>query len=222
MADILLTQDPTKTGVVKLNGPTLTAAGDLPLTALSVTGAVNGQAVVLTAGDWAPGNVASSDTASNLGAGGQVFKSKVAADFQFRSLVAGTNISIATNANDLTINNTASSGAFTASFISANQVITSAGALTLAHGLGGIPTLMMLYLVNTAAELGYSIGDRAPSHCNAVDAVDSYGAAVIPDATNLVIRYGSNANVFRVLNKTTGTSTTITAASWQCVFQAWR
>lgn len=112
MADIIITQDPTKPGVLKGNGPTLTAAGDLPLTALSVTGAVNGQAVVLTAGDWAPGNVASSDTASNLGAGSQVFKSKVATDFQFRSLIAGTGLLYTTNANDITLSlNLGTSGA---------------------------------------------------------------------------------------------------------------
>lgn len=111
MADIIITQDPTKPGVLKGNGPTLTAAGDLPLTALSVTGAVNGQAVVLTAGDWAPGNVASSDTASNLGAGSQVFKSKVALDFQFRSIIGGTGITAVQNANDITLTTSTSTSA---------------------------------------------------------------------------------------------------------------
>lgn len=221
MADILLTQDPTKTGVVKLNGPTLTAAGDLPLTALSVTGAVNGQAVVLTAGDWAPGNVASSDTASNLGAGADVFKSKVATDFQFRTIIGGTNITATENANDITISSTATS-VFVASFTSAQQVITAAGSLTLAHALGGTPTLMQTHLVCQAGDLGYSIGDIVEIGNDAFDSSSNRGMSIVPDGTNLNVRYGEQVNVFRLCNKSTGISADIVTASWRAVFRAWR
>lgn len=48
----------------------------------------------------APGEV---NTASNLGAGAGVFAAKVLADLQFKSLVAGTNITLTPTANDITI-----------------------------------------------------------------------------------------------------------------------
>jgi hypothetical protein len=43
------------------------------------------------------------NTASNVGTGSQVFKQKTGANLEFRSLVAGTNISINQGANDITI-----------------------------------------------------------------------------------------------------------------------
>lgn len=43
------------------------------------------------------------NTASNVGAGGQVFKVKTGVDLAFRSIVAGTNVTVTQNADDLTI-----------------------------------------------------------------------------------------------------------------------
>lgn len=50
------------------------------------------------------------NTASNLGGGSQLFKSKVGVDLQFRSLVAGSNITLTQNANDITIDATGGGG----------------------------------------------------------------------------------------------------------------
>lgn len=220
MADIIITQDPTKPGVLKGNGPTLTAAGDLLLTSLDVTGAINGQAIVLTAGDWAPGNVASSDTASNLGGGAGVFSSKVAADFQFKSLVAGSNVSITPAATTITIASTAS-GPFSASFTSAQQVITAAGSLTLAHGLAGSPTLVQARRVCITGENNYSAGDELIEDSGMQTAINQ-GLSIVPTATDLVIRFGSAAITFQGLDKTTGNSANFTNANWGIVFRAWR
>ncbi len=44
------------------------------------------------------------NTASNVGTGLGLFKSKVVADLQFKSLTAGSNISLVNNANDISIN----------------------------------------------------------------------------------------------------------------------
>jgi hypothetical protein len=49
-------------------------------------------------------------TASNVGTGSQVFKQKTGANLEFRSLVAGTNISINQGANDITISSTGGGG----------------------------------------------------------------------------------------------------------------
>lgn len=51
------------------------------------------------------------NTASNLGTGAGVFASKVAADLQFKSLVAGANVSITSNATTVTVSATGGGGA---------------------------------------------------------------------------------------------------------------
>jgi hypothetical protein len=47
-----------------------------------------------------------------------------------------------------------------------------------------------------------------------VGAAASRGLVIVPDATNLNIRFGSNANAFAALNKTTGTAAALTNANW--------
>ena len=97
-------------------------------------------------------------------------------------------------------------------FVSTGQTITLAGALTLAHGLGAAPRIYQLRMICQTAELGYSIGD-----------ILAYGAihniaSIVPDATNLNVRY--NSAIWTVPHKTTGVSTNITAANWKVRFQA--
>lgn len=59
-------------------------------------------------------SVGEANTASNVGVGIGLFKAKVSSDLQFKSIVAGTNISFDTsNANQITINSTGGSGSST-------------------------------------------------------------------------------------------------------------
>jgi hypothetical protein len=119
-------------------------------------------------------------------------------------------------------NNLLAAQGFTAYFESAQQTITSAGLLTIAHGLGRRPVLTHYVLVNTTAEQGYSVGDYLyipGSTSNS--AADNKGISSVMDATNLSIRYGAAAAVFDVLTKTTGSGVSLTNANWRLIVRAW-
>ncbi len=118
-----------------------------------------------------------------------------------------------------TVGKTAAGGSFTEEFISADQTITSAGALTLAHSLSAAPKLIQVWLKCTTSEHNYSVNDELiPAyHTGAA----GKGTSVVPDATNLNVRYGDNVNVFGVINKTTGVLQNATNGSWRAIFKAW-
>lgn len=224
MADKIVTQDPTNPNIFKVNGPVLSPGGKILLSDLDTGGGINGDVLTLVAGVWAPAPTSSLDTASNLGAGAQVFASKVGPDFQFRSIVGGTGITAIQNANDITLS-LAGGGAFTSSFVSAQQAIVAAGLLTIAHGLGSTPTLVQCELVNINAEFNFSPGDIVLISNDGQDASFGVGVALVPDAVNLNIRYGSliqgAGQAFSILNKTTGSPDVITPANWQFRVRAW-
>lgn len=106
---------------------------------------------------------------------------------------------------------------FTEAFESTQQTITTSGALTLAHGLSSQPKLYIVVLQCLTAEHNYSIGDETAVVVNN----DVRGISVVPDATNINIRYGNTAVIFRVINKTTGALASATNANWAMVVRAW-
>lgn len=111
---------------------------------------------------------------------------------------------------------------FTKVFESAQQTITAAGSLTLAHGLGVKPKLYQAYIVCQTAEGGYSIGDEVIVDPGwTADASIGRGLSIVPDATNLNIRFGNNSQNFILVNKTTGANFNITNANWKLVIRAW-
>lgn len=112
---------------------------------------------------------------------------------------------------------------FTEFYDSGNQTITAAGALTLAHGIGRKPALMQVYLKCTDAggDVGYAQNDEVLWGLSDSGAFDSRGVAIWGDTTNVNVRFGSQANSFALLNKTTGTLATITATKWVAIFRAW-
>ena len=59
-------------------------------------------------------SVGEDNTSSNVGTGDGVFKQKTGVDFEFKTLIGGTNVTITNNANDLTID--ATGGASTEQF----------------------------------------------------------------------------------------------------------
>lgn len=65
-----------------------------------------------TGSAWAASALGESNTASNLGAGTGVFASKVGVDLRFKSLVAGSNVTLTNTANDITIASSGGAGGY--------------------------------------------------------------------------------------------------------------
>lgn len=123
------------------------------------------------------------------------------------------------NVTELQLAGVAQTPRFNKSYTSAAQTITAGGSLTLAHSLGAMPTLLQMRLKCVTGEHGYSAGDEVLAWNG--DANAGRGASVVPDATNINIRYGNDANTFNVNNKTTGASAAITNANWSMIIRAW-
>lgn len=111
---------------------------------------------------------------------------------------------------------------FSSSYTSSNQTITSGGSLTLAHGLGGMPSLIQTRLKCLSAQINYSTGDEILIDTAGGAPSANRGIMVLPDATNINIRFGSDSSVVNVIDKTSGSSTGITNSSWALIIRAWR
>ena len=106
---------------------------------------------------------------------------------------------------------------FSARYNSGNQTITTAGSLTLAHGLGREPILVVRWLKCLSAQANYSIGDKVLLSMG--DTVDE-GISLVPDSTNLNLRFSGNSSCFNILDKTTGLGVGITNSSWALIVEA--
>jgi hypothetical protein len=106
-------------------------------------------------------------------------------------------------------------------FTSAAQVITSAGALVIAHGLGVIPSIYEVRLTCLVNDNGYLAGDELVmnSHYYVGPGAAGAGLTIVPDATNINIRFVNTANVFATINKTTGAQVFLTNANWEVTFR---
>ena len=97
-------------------------------------------------------------------------------------------------------------------FVSSDQIIISSGLLTIAHGLTSTPNIIVAELICLVAELGFSVGDIVS--ISFASAEKERGITVLPDSTNLVIRYGKNGDVFNILDFTEGKSQNLTNENW--------
>lgn len=114
--------------------------------------------------------------------------------------------------------------AFTKSFTSSDQTITSGGTLTLAHGLGITPKLFQCYLKNVTSDLGYTTGDITPVNNNLNnDTGNGRGQVITSDATNIYITFGSvGGGSYLILNKSNGNGgASIVNSSWSFFIRAW-
>lgn len=106
---------------------------------------------------------------------------------------------------------------------SAEQTITSAGSLTLAHGIGRAPLIVLGTLKCKIAQYNYSVGDEVflQNFMYSSTTNDTRGVCVHADATYIYARYSSFSSVFTVLDATTGVLRNITKANWRLKLYAW-
>jgi hypothetical protein len=135
-----------------------------------------------------------------------------------------TFVAPSTSGNVLTSNGTtwqsvapASPSPFTLSFESSEITVVSGNNVyaNVAHGLGGVPKLVQVYLRCKTAEGGYAVNDEAPALL--LQAVGHSGYAI--DATNIQILQRFQVGV---QNRSTAADFTITPANWRYVIRAYR
>lgn len=110
---------------------------------------------------------------------------------------------------------------FTEDYVSPEQTITAAGALSLTHLLSSTPKLVSATLVCKNAVLGYSVGDIVQVPLWAQDSGSGYGMSLSWDSTNINIKYSTLAAVFFINRKDTGATSVISVADWRVVVRAW-
>ncbi|MCK5602184.1 hypothetical protein KAR91_09955 [Candidatus Pacearchaeota archaeon] len=112
---------------------------------------------------------------------------------------------------------------FTESFTSSEQTITASGVLTLPHSLSSSPELIQARIICKTAQHGYSIGDEALVSCfgESSATTSNYGMSLVPDDTNLNIRYGAQSQVFFLVPKGGGGGIAINPANWKLIIRAW-
>ena len=94
MQDTLIVVSLTQTEINAI--PTPETAGIVYNSTTSTAQFYNGASWVNSSGEF--------NTASNVGAGSEIFKAKVGDNLEFRSLIGGTNITLAPGTDDITIN----------------------------------------------------------------------------------------------------------------------
>lgn len=110
-------------------------------------------------------------------------------------------------------------GSVVTKYASGDQAITSAGTLSLAHGLGALPDNVIVYLRCAVAELGFSIGDLVIVNPNTAGGTNR-GLSLTLTTTQLNLTFGSDPAAFQIIRKDTGASGNITNANWRLQVKA--
>lgn len=104
------------------------------------------------------------------------------------------------------------------SAVDTDRTISAASTFTWTHGLGAAPEVVTARLVCQTGEHGYTAGQviRVPI---GVDA-SNRGISIIEDATDIVVKMGSGAQIMAYPNATTGAGAALTYANWKLRLQA--
>jgi hypothetical protein len=104
-------------------------------------------------------------------------------------------------------------------YISGEITITSAAAISQAHGLARKPRTVSAKIICKTAESNYAVGDEVEVALG-TNTTNSYGIELIRGTTNITGVFGSRATVFAKLDKTTGTLADLTNANWRLIIEA--
>lgn len=111
---------------------------------------------------------------------------------------------------------------FTKSFESAQQMIASGALLTLPHSLSVRPPLYAVFGQCISADAGYASGEEAVfSVFTSTDPAAAKGMSVRANATNILVRFGSDASPIRVIRADNGDEIDIDETKWRLVARAW-
>jgi hypothetical protein len=121
---------------------------------------------------------------------------------------------------------TTGGGPFSQEYVSAQQTITPGGTITLAHGLGVVPKLILCQIVCVVANSGYAVGDvidNIPIQYYTVSSASAMrGVLVQKDSTSVIVQYGNSGNPTIIgMTKGTGVAATFTDTSWRLVVRAY-
>jgi len=106
------------------------------------------------------------------------------------------------------------------SFTSAAQTITSAGLLTVAHGLGEEPKWVQLVLECTSPNAGFATTNRVYLDANSSSATNDRANSIYCTPTYVYLRFSSATNCFTAGNRSTGAATALTNGSWDLYINA--
>lgn len=129
---------------------------------------------------------------------------------------------IASNDNDTTIPTSAAvkdyvdASVSTWGFTSTQQSFSLSSKLTVAHGLGAVPSELSAYLICTTAQSPYVLNEIVLMPINTQVGASGYNIALSADGTNVIARIGTQV----VLNNDSGGLINITASSWRLVVMA--
>lgn len=115
---------------------------------------------------------------------------------------------------------------FSASFLSSNQTITSAGALTIPHSLGMLPKIVQCFLkcIDAGGDVGYAQNDLVAISIPLSDggtSASTIGMSITLDTTNINVRFANGGQFCLLPDKSTGVYAAITNTKWALIIGAY-